>query len=180
VCVCDSTYCDDLDPVVKTAAGVVTLFETSLGGDRFKRTDLKFGDHHSEHPTKVQNLTVDRTKKVQKIVGFGGSFTDATGYTISTLPEALQKHIIDDYFSAKGVEYNLNRLPMGGADFSRRAYSYDDGHDGDLELKQFALTDEDKTYKVCVGTTCSCLAYIPICFIMCRMIFNINIWTGSF
>jgi glucosylceramidase len=137
-----------LDPLQKTAKGVITLFETSRTGDRFKKTDLKFGDHHGEHPTKTQTITVDRSKKVQKVIGFGGSFTDATGYMISQLPQDLQKHVIKDYYSANGIEYNLNRLPIGGADFSRRAYSYDDGNDGDFDLKKWALTQEDKEYKI--------------------------------
>ncbi|XP_054165564.1 lysosomal acid glucosylceramidase-like [Oppia nitens] len=148
VCVCNTSYCDDLDPLQKTPSGVITLFETSRNGDRFKQTNLKFGDHHSEHPTKSQTITIDKNKKVQKIVGFGGSFTDATGYMISQLPQSLQEHVIRDYFSANGLEYNLNRLPIGGADFSLRAYSYDDNQNGDFDLKHWTLTDEDKKYKI--------------------------------
>ncbi len=74
-CVCNATHCDDLEPIKKTAKGVITLFETSKKGDRFKETSLKFGDSHSEHVTKTQTITIDKSKKLQKIIGFGGAFT---------------------------------------------------------------------------------------------------------
>ncbi|KIH64807.1 hypothetical protein ANCDUO_04877 [Ancylostoma duodenale] len=45
-----------------------------------------------------------------------------------------------------GAEYTLGRLPMGSTDFSVREYSYDDV-DGDFDLEQFSLADEDIKYK---------------------------------
>lgn len=51
------------------------------------------------------------------------------------------------YFSEHGIEYNLARLPIGGTDFSLRAYTYDDG-DPDPLLENFKLAHEDTKYKV--------------------------------
>lgn len=51
------------------------------------------------------------------------------------------------YFSKDGIEYNLCRVPIGGTDFSTRAYSYDDGMTDPL-LDNFALANEDLQYKV--------------------------------
>lgn len=51
------------------------------------------------------------------------------------------------YFSKDGIEYNLCRVPIGGTDFSTRAYSYDDGMTDPL-LDNFALANEDLLYKV--------------------------------
>lgn len=88
-------------------------------------------------------------KKYQKIIGFGGAFTDASGLNIKALPEKLQQNIINDYFSDKGIEYTLGRIPIGGSDFSTHPYSYDDTHPEDFEFKHFNLTKEDFDYKVC-------------------------------
>ena len=152
VCVCNVTHCDDLDPLVKTPKGVVTVFETSKSGDRFVKTELKFGDNSGFNANKSQTITVDKSKGVyQKIVGFGGAFTDAAGLNIKTLPENLQNRIISDYFSKSGIEYNLGRIPIGGSDFSTHAYSYDDNNKDDFDLLKFSLTEEDFKYKVCLN-----------------------------
>ncbi|CAG2181361.1 unnamed protein product [Oppiella nova] len=74
--------------------------------------------------------------------------TDSTGFNIRALPEALQNHLIKDYFSNEGLEYNLIRVPIGGSDFSTHAYSYDDNHKDDFELTHFNLTDDDRNYKI--------------------------------
>ncbi|CAG2172770.1 unnamed protein product, partial [Oppiella nova] len=149
VCVCNVTHCDDLDPLVKTPKGVVTVFETSKSGDRFVKTELKFGDNSEFNANKSQTITVDKSKGVyQKIVGFGGAFTDAAGLNIKTLPEKLQNRIISDYFSKSGIEYNLGRIPIGGSDFSTHAYSYDDNNKDDFDFKHFSLAKEDLDYKI--------------------------------
>jgi len=113
------------------------------------KTELKFGDNSEFKANKSQTITVDKSKGVyQKIIGFGGAFTDAAGLNIKTLPEKLQNRIISDYFSKSGIEYNLGRIPIGGSDFSTHAYSYDDNNKDDFDLKHFSLTDEDLNYKV--------------------------------
>jgi hypothetical protein len=48
---------------------------------------------------------------------------------------------------SSGIEYTLGRVPMAGCDFSTREYSYNDV-DGDFNMTNFALTDEDMQYKV--------------------------------
>ena len=145
---CNATHCDSLDPLKKTAKGVVTVFESSRDGDRFKEVQLKFGSKVTSNVTLKHSINIDRTKKYQKIIGFGGAFTDASGLNIKTLPEKLQNNIIDDYFGEKGIQYNLGRIPIGGSDFSTHGYSYDDSHPGDLEWKHWNLTKEDFDYKV--------------------------------
>jgi len=148
VCVCNATHCDDLEPIKKTAKGIITLFETSKSGDRFKETQLKFDDTKSDNATKSQTLTIDRSQKFQKIIGFGGAFTDASGINIALLPSELQDNIIKDYFSDKGIEYTMGRIPIAGSDFSTRAYTYADQVENDDELKHFNLTKEDHDFNV--------------------------------
>ena len=147
VCVCNATLCDDLDPIKKTAKGVVTVFQSSRDGDRFKQIQMKFGDKVGK-ANKAQTIVIDRPKTYQKIVGFGGAFTDSAGINVKALPDKLQQRIIEDYFSERGLEYTLGRVPIAGSDYSTHAYSYDDQNKDDFEFNHFALAKEDHDYKV--------------------------------
>ncbi|VEN46551.1 unnamed protein product, partial [Callosobruchus maculatus] len=51
------------------------------------------------------------------------------------------------YFSKDGLEYSLGRVPIGGTDFSTRAYSYV-SEELDPQLKSFRLQVEDFKYKI--------------------------------
>ena len=106
VCVCNATLCDDLDPIKKTSKGVVTVFQSSNDGDRFKQIQMKFGDKVGK-ANKAQTIVIDRSKTCQKIVGFGGAFTDSVGINIKSLPDKLQQRLIEGYFSERGLEYTL-------------------------------------------------------------------------
>lgn len=138
-----------MDPIKKTDKGVITVFESSKDGDRFKETVLKFVVT-PVNVSKKQTVTIDRKKTFQKIIGFGGAFTDSTGLNIKTLPEKLQQRVISDYFSERGIEYTLCRIPIGETDFSTHAYSLDDNNTGDFKMEHFALAKEDHDYKVSI------------------------------
>ena len=92
-------------------------------------------------------VTIDRKQKFQKIVGFGGAFTDAAGINIAKLSKPLQDTLISNYFGQNGIGYSIGRIPIGGSDFSTRPYSYDD-HPNDFTLDTFALQEEDYKFKV--------------------------------
>ena len=95
-------------------------------------------------------LKIDRSKKEQKIIGFGGAFTDATGININSLPLHMATNIIKDYFSVNGIEYSVGRIPIGGTDFSTRSYTYDDAKN-DFNFIHFALQEEDIYHKVFIN-----------------------------
>lgn len=46
-----------------------------------------------------------------------------------------------------GLQYSLGRVPIASCDFSTHEYSYD-SYNGDFELKNFSLTEEDTKLKV--------------------------------
>ena len=62
--------------------------------------------------------------KVQEIVGFGGTFTEASGYCLAKINHNQGSKIIEDYFSEDGLQYNFCRIPIGSTDFSLSSYSY--------------------------------------------------------
>ncbi|KAI7815272.1 glucosylceramidase [Rhyzopertha dominica] len=119
VCVCNSTYCDTLPQLDELSSGLEWII------------------HH---------ITVDRSTTYQNILGYGGAFTDSTGINIAALSDASQEYLLKSYFSEEGSEYTFGRVPVGGADFSTRGYTYDDGGNGTLD--GFALEYEDYDYKI--------------------------------
>ncbi|XP_054165560.1 putative glucosylceramidase 4 isoform X2 [Oppia nitens] len=153
VCVCNKNYCDDLRPITRTPVGVIKVYETSKSGDRFAESELQFiktafnlTEPNSYYTSDV-HININRSQTYQKIIGFGGAFTDSAGLNIRTLSNDLQRQVISDYFADTGIEYSLGRIPIGGSDFSTHPYTYDDV-EGDFGLEHFALTLEDLDYKI--------------------------------
>ncbi|XP_029435319.1 lysosomal acid glucosylceramidase isoform X2 [Rhinatrema bivittatum] len=92
-------------------------------------------------------LKLNTAKKYQRMKGFGGAVTDAAALNILALSTDTQQHLLKSYFSEKGIEYNVLRVPMASCDFSTHAYTYDDTP-GDFELKNFSLQMEDTRLKI--------------------------------
>ncbi|KAK8788543.1 hypothetical protein V5799_021679, partial [Amblyomma americanum] len=44
-------------------------------------------------------LIVNSSKTYQKVFGFGGAFTDATGINVKSLPSNMQDDILKSYYS---------------------------------------------------------------------------------
>ncbi|XP_031839027.2 lysosomal acid glucosylceramidase-like isoform X1 [Nomia melanderi] len=148
VCVCNSTYCDttpDADPKVPPN-GRFYWYVSTKDGERLSLKEKEFGDAHSNLFTLT--LTVDSTVRYQKILGFGGAFTDSAGMHITSLSNATQDQLMRAYFDTKeGSGYMLGRVPIGSSDFSTRVYTYDDTQDDDT-LEHFSLAQEDYQYKL--------------------------------
>ncbi|XP_054713189.1 lysosomal acid glucosylceramidase-like [Uloborus diversus] len=144
VCVCNETYCDELQRLLNISRNQVALYETNEDGDRFKSSLLYFTPNSE---TETVNITVDPSKQYQFILGFGGAFTDAAGINVKSLPDNLQELLFNSYFSQSGLEYNMGRVPIASCDFSTHPYSYADV-DNDFELNHFELAKEDFLYKI--------------------------------
>lgn len=123
--------------------GTYQYFVSTQDGLRLSKENGNFSDGISLNPLYI---SVDRSKTYQTIKGFGGAFTDASGINIAQLPEAAQEKLLRAYFSTDGAEYTLGRVPIAGADFSTRGYTYADDSNGTLD--GFALQNEDYNYKV--------------------------------
>lgn len=137
------TYCDTLPQLEPIADGSYQMFSSNKAELRFDKSTGSF------LPSSVSSrfeINVDRSVTHQTIQGFGGSFTDAAGINIASLPEEAQDKLLEAYFSKDGSEYSLCRVPIGGTDFSTYAYSLADEGNGTLDA--FALHEEDYDYKV--------------------------------
>ncbi|XP_021949025.1 lysosomal acid glucosylceramidase [Folsomia candida] len=147
VCVCNSSYCDTLDHLNTLDGGTFVTYATTKNGLRFLRTAPNSIEWTDDSGNDLKVTVYSGGKHYQKIVGFGGAFTDATGINIGHHDQNLQQLIIDQYFGESGLEYNIGRVPMGGADFSDRAYTYAEV-ENDTELASFALTSDDFNLKI--------------------------------
>lgn len=91
----------------------------------------------------VAEIVVDSGKQYQKVVGFGGAFTDAACYMFDQLSAEARSKVFDDLFSPKKLGLNLCRVAMGSSDYATHAYSYCDG-EPDPEMKRFSIAHDRK------------------------------------
>ncbi|CAD6191920.1 unnamed protein product [Caenorhabditis auriculariae] len=148
VCVCNSTYCDEIEPLGTVQNGVVVVYRSTLDGDRLKRMSSKLRNRSKLRDFEANvTITVDARNQMQPIIGFGGAFTDAAGENLVALNDAARKKLLEAYFGRNGLEYNMGRVPIASCDFSVREYSYDDVSE-DFGLKNFSLAQEDMDYKI--------------------------------
>lgn len=111
-------------------------------------TSYHFGHLDSVSVDHAHVILVNLSQERQNIIGWGGAFTDSSGINLYSLPKSLQEKLVESYFGETGLKYNIGRVPIGGTDFSTRAYSYDDTEVTDYELKHWALATEDLEYKI--------------------------------
>ncbi|CAG9854468.1 unnamed protein product [Phyllotreta striolata] len=177
VCICNDNHCDTLPPIKKVNSSAFVVYTTSKSGLRFHKQTKSFGDSSfslmedvcekevaatcgkvynpagaGADEVKARRIIINSAKEYQKVLGWGGSFTDAAGINIRSLNQKLQNDLMRAYFSEDGLEYKLGRVPIGGADFSTRKYTYDETEDNsvcdDPLLTRFSLAEEDYKYKI--------------------------------
>lgn len=83
-----------------------------------------FHEINYNHTNEKAELFVNENIRYQKIIGFGGAFTDAACSIFNLLNNEQKKEVLEAYFSPNGLNYNLGRLTIGSCDFSRTNYDY--------------------------------------------------------
>ena len=90
------------------------------------------------------SLTILPQKNFQTLLGFGGAFTEAMGYTLQQIPEKLAQEALEAYFHPEtGIGYNFCRTHMNSCDFSLGNYACVE-KSGDVELESFSIERERK------------------------------------
>nr|CAD7196345.1 unnamed protein product [Timema douglasi] len=147
VCVCNSTHCDSLQPIPEEDISNrnFTQFTSSKDGQRLKRTRDVFVD--AVVGSGIAEFYLNKSQIYQDIIGFGGAMTDAAAINIAGFSEKTSDNLMRSYFGEGGSQYTIIRNPMGASDFSVEYYTYDDV-DGDTELNEFSLREEDYRYKI--------------------------------
>ena len=152
-CLCNETFCDTI-PSVEAASlhtGVVISFTSSLDGLRFHQEKHSFKSIPPSSASASGDadvvIEIDRSRTFQKILGFGGAFTDAAGINLNLLKNKTRERLIRSYFGPDSIEYSIGRIPIGSTDFSTHCYSYAEKVD-DFELQSFRLVEEDLQLKI--------------------------------
>lgn len=93
-----------------------------------------------------QEILLNKNKKYQKMIGFGGAFTESACYNLYRVNEQVRQKAIELYFDPeKGIGYTIGRVSIHGCDFSLSSYTYIE--EGDKELKTFDIS-RDFTYVI--------------------------------
>ena len=83
---------------------------------------------------KKEKIVVDPKDLKQKIIGFGGAFTEASAYNLSRIDTKKREKAIEAYFDpVNGLGYSIGRVSIHGCDFSLGSYLYIKDYDDTLE-----------------------------------------------
>lgn len=151
LCRCNATYCDTITRI-RPNFGSFQVYTTTNNGKRFEKSSgaiTRIADNLEQGSffnTSVIRLFSNR--RYQYINGFGGSVTDAASINWRKLSDDAQTNFVNSYFSEKGLEYSLIRVPIAGSDFSTHPYTYNETPWGDRRLTNYSLTLEDYLYKI--------------------------------
>ena len=103
---------------------------------------------HQKFPVETKKqpdlvISMNTKTKYQKIIGFGGAFTEAACYTLNRLSKANQEKLLKAYFDLEeGLGYTIGRIHMNSSDFALGNYTYVE--DNDSELSSFDISRERK------------------------------------
>jgi len=93
-------------------------------------------------------ISINENVEFQKILGFGGAFTESACYTLSQMSKTNQEILLNAYFNdLTGLGYNLGRVHMNSCDFSLENYTYVEEYDE--SLKTFNI---EREYKYVIPT----------------------------
>lgn len=106
----------------------------------FKETYIEWKE---ESDREGQLVTIYPGKKYQTVLGFGGAFTQAAGYSWAALSESKRQEALNAYFSESGLNYGFCRTHINSCDFSLENYCYVEA--GDESLSSFSV-ECDETY----------------------------------
>ena len=115
----------------------VNIYETSKSGNQL----TEITDFNNITNKNTDTVSLDTTKKFQKITGFGGAFTESSAYLLNKLSKKNRDTIIKAYFGKEGANYSLTRTHMNSCDFSLSQYSYSPVAD-DVNLDHFTIKDD--------------------------------------
>ncbi|KAL3098956.1 hypothetical protein niasHS_000944 [Heterodera schachtii] len=148
VCVCSSDYCDSPEPLGDVSGDKMVYYVSDKLAHRLAKFENAENKNEDASDDTEFEVRVDASKKRQRILGFGGAFTDAAGENLNALSERSREALLKTYFDKEiGIGYSVGRVPIASSDFSTREYSYLDTPD-DFNLTTFALAREDFEDKI--------------------------------
>jgi len=115
------------------------VIQTSREGD--KLTEKGYQRFSGETDPDLPVIQIQPDRVFQKIVGFGGSFTESSAYVLNQLSKEKRQEVIHAYFGSEGAAYSLTRTHINSCDFSLGNYAYATVP-GDKELDHFSIQED--------------------------------------
>ncbi len=121
---------------------LMELYETCPAqGIRQKKSIVVMNTAPISSECAIVNLFDDVT--YQKILGFGGAFTESAAYVYAQMEESTKREFLKAYFDREeGIGYNFGRTHINSCDFSLDLYT--SVRDGDRTLESFSLAREQQ------------------------------------
>lgn len=93
-------------------------------------------------------LVLNRSEKKQAIVGFGGTFSEATSYNFKRIRAVKRKEVIEAFFDpVRGAGWTVLRTTINSCDASSEYYSYCETPDDTL-LNTFSIQKDIDNYMI--------------------------------
>ena len=118
----------------------VKIIQTSKSGDKLSTKDVKSLQSRAKSELPVIKIQLDQT--YQKIIGFGGAFTESSAHVLNQLSPEKRMEVIDAYFSPDRAGYSLTRTHINSCDFSLSYYAYTSQEDG-KDLSNFSVEEDE-------------------------------------
>lgn len=118
----------------------VKIIQTSKSGDKLSTKDVKSLQSRVKSELPVIRIQPDQT--YQKIIGFGGAFTESSAHVLNQLSPKKRMEVIDAYFSPDRAGYSLTRTHINSCDFSLSYYAYTSQEDG-KDLSNFSVEEDE-------------------------------------
>lgn len=118
----------------------IQKIETNFKEKKFYKKTEKNGFEKSFDKKEFNVIILYPELKYQKMLGFGGAFTESSGYVFSKFSEDVKKKFIEEYFSEQGNNYNFCRTHINSCDFSLSTYSYSEKEN----LEDFSVSHDEK------------------------------------
>ncbi len=108
-------------------------------GERLRADESPLAPASAGESAHLAVLTVDTSRRFQRMEGFGGAFTEAAASTWMAMPAAAREQVLADYFDPdRGHGYTLCRVHMNSCDFALGNYAHVE-RAGDFGLQGFSI-----------------------------------------
>lgn len=122
----------------------IEVFRTARDdGDRLTYRPLESVTPVEPGPSSAA-VRIDASRTYQEIIGFGGSFTEASAHALSKVSAESRAEAIRAYFDPEaGLNYTVCRTHINSCDFCLGNYAHADV-DGDTELIHFSVERHER------------------------------------
>ena len=132
-----------MEEIMRIMNNEIKIFQTAKD-TKDKLTQKKSLVLSESSQESLNNITINPDKTYQKMIGFGGAFTEAAAVTLQKLNPDIRQEAINAYFHPEtGINYSFCRTHINSCDFSLGNYAYCE-QQGDVELNSFSIERDKK------------------------------------